>query len=413
MTPQKIAQNANSCRETADFLGKRLIVKDITTDPLWTEFKQLVLSHGLTAYWSEPILSGKGQFFGTFELYFRDARAPNSGELTIIESLARLTSLILERKHLEVAKLKNTKELEYAYYELKRTQARLIQSEKISSLGRMVAGIAHEINNPLSFIHGNLNHAKNYFEDLMELVKLYQQTYPYPTPEIEALISEIDLDFMVGDWSKLLSSMRVGTQRIADIVVSLKNFSRLDEQELKTVDIHEGIDSTLLILQHRLRSEGDCASASAKGDHPEIEVIKNYGQLPKFKCYVSQLNQVFLHILNNSIDALQNKSYPRRITISTEVSNEYCSIVRDKKQHTTSCIVIKIADNGHGMSEETQQRIFDPFFTTKPVGSGTGLGLAISHQIVVEKHRGQIRCISELGQKTEMIVELPLIMSNR
>lgn len=416
---KKFSRNSAS-GETAAYFGKRVIVEDIATDPLCANFKQLALSHGLAACWYEPILSEKGQVLGTFELYFTKARlsaaqhqqrlSPNSGELKIIESLARLISLIIERKHLEAAERQKTQELEQAYSELKRTQSRLIQTEKMSSLGQLVAGIAHEINNPVSFIHGNINHAKNYFQDLMGLVQLYQQTYPHPTPEIETLLSDIELDFIEEDWSKLMTSMRVGTQRIADIVVSLRNFSRLDEKELKSVDIHEGIDSTLLILQHRLRAEGD---------RPEIEVIKDYGQLPKFNCYASQLNQVFLHLLNNAIDVLKSKSSPRMITISTDVVNIQHSIVSDNKQQitnnqqlTTSYIVIKIADNGHGMSEETQQQIFEPFFTTKPVGSGTGLGLAISHQIVVEKHHGRISCLSTLNQGTEMIVELPLIMGN-
>jgi len=404
--------------QSAAYFGKRLIVEDIATDPLWANFKTLTLAHGLAACWSEPILSEKDKVLGTFELYFTEARSPNPRELKVIESLAKLASLIIERKYSETKELKKAQELERAYSELKHTQIKLIQSEKMSSLGRLVAGIAHEFNNPVSFIYGNLNHAKNYFQDLMGLVELYQQTYPNPAPEIQTLISEIELDFMVKDWSKLISSMEVGAERIKQIVLSLRNFSRLDEKELKLVDIHEGIDSTLLILQHRLRSQGDSL---------EIEVIKNYGQLPRLTCYASQLNQVFMHLLNNAIDALQTQPSPRRITISTEVASEHWSIVSDNeqrttnnkqrttnnKQRTTSCILIRIADNGPGMSEETQKRIFDPFFTTKPVGSGTGLGLAISHQIVVEKHQGQISCISELGQKTEMIVEIPLKMANR
>ncbi|MFB8791902.1 MAG: PAS domain S-box protein [Potamolinea sp.] len=413
IAPLRSCPKVDSCSSAAYF-GKRLIVEDIATDPLWANFKELALSYGLAACWSEPIVSEKGKVLGTFELYFTEVRSPNSRELKVIESLAKLASLIIERKYSETKELKKAQELERAYSELKHTQIKLIQSEKMSSLGRLVAGIAHEFNNPVSFIYGNLNHAKNYFQDLMGLVELYQQTYPNPAPEIQTLTSAIELDFMVEDWSKLISSMQVGAERIKQIVLSLRNFSRLDEKELKLVDIHEGIDSTLLILQHRLSSK------EIFTDRPEIEVIKNYGQLPRLTCYASQLNQVFMHLLNNAIDALQTQPSPRRITISTEVVSEHWSIVSDNEQQTTnnkkqttSCILIRIADNGPGMSAETQKRIFDPFFTTKPVGSGTGLGLAISHQIVVEKHQGQISCISELGQKTEMIVEIPLKMANR
>ncbi|HEY9607168.1 MAG TPA: ATP-binding protein, partial [Allocoleopsis sp.] len=310
-------------------------------------------------------------------------------------------------------------QLNLTLQELKRTQAQLIQAEKMSSLGRMIAGVAHEINNPVSFIYGNLTPAREYFRDVISLLELYQHTYPNSTPEIQRLIEEIDLEFLVEDWQKLLHSMQVGAERIEQIVLSLKTFSRLDEADLKRVDIHEGIDNTLLILHHRLRAVGNAG---------EIRVVKNYSQLPLVACYASQLNQVVMNLLDNAIDALENQPEPRVITISTSLSHCQSTAtsdqlavasdqltVRGQKQPTTNneqqptnFVVIRIADNGSGMSEEVRQQMFDPFYTTKPVGSGTGLGLAICHQIVVEKHGGRISCSSTPGQGTEVIVEIPV-----
>lgn len=317
---------------------------------------------------------------------------------------------VTERKQAELREQEKSQQLELALNELKHTQARLIQTEKMSSLGRMVAGIAHEINNPVSFIQGNIAPAYEYFQDLLRLVELYQQTYPHPTAKIKDLLQEIEFDFLAKDWSKLMKSMQVGAERIRQIVLSLRNFSRLDEKELKAVDIHQGIDNTLLILQHRLK---------AVGTRQEIQVIKNYGQIPKVTCYASQLNQVFMNLLSNGIDALAAKPEQRVITISTEVrkgsaTKEQSLVPLQDQNHgdispsQPISLFIRIADNGTGMSQEVQQKIFDPFFTTKPVGNGTGLGLCISHQIVVEKHNGQLSCISVPGQGTEMIVEIPL-----
>ena len=398
-----IGPTVGSCG-TAAYFGKRMIVEDIATNPLWADFKDLALSHGLAACWSEPIISEQSKVMGTFALYFTEVRSPNSRELKIIESLASLTSLIIQRKQSEARELQKTQELEQAYSELKHTQTQLIQAEKLSSLGRMTAGVAHEINNPISFIYGNLKYAKDYFRDLLKLIELYQETYPNSTPEIQTLASDVDLDFIVNDWSKLMTSMEVGAERIHQIVLSLRNFSRLDERELKLVDIHEGLNNTLLILQPRLRAEGD---------RPEIEVIQNYSQLPKITCYASQLNQVFMNLLNNAIDALETKPSSRKITISTSVTSPHPSATNNpqttnNQQQITNCVFIRIADNGYGINEKVRHQIFEPFFTTKPVGSGTGLGLAISHQIVVEKHKGQISCISAPGQGTEMIVEIPM-----
>ncbi|MEH2229269.1 MAG: AAA family ATPase [Nostoc sp.] len=279
-------------------------------------------------------------------------------------------------------------QLESTLEKLYSTQSQLIQSEKMSGLGQLVAGIAHEINNPINFIYGNLQPASEYVASLIELNNLYQELYPQPLPEIAEKIADIELEFISNDLQKLLLSMRVGADRIRKIVLSLRNFSRLDESEIKSVDIHSGIDSTLLILQHRLQSNSK---------HPEIAVIQKYGQLPSVNCYASALNQVFMNIINNAIDALEESDVNRQPTII--IQTEF----REAKK-----VVIRIADNGIGMSESVQNKIFNPFFTTKSIGSGTGLGLSTSYSIVVEKHGGNLSCISAPGEGTEFIIEIPL-----
>ncbi|MEQ8997716.1 MAG: response regulator [Coleofasciculus sp. B1-GNL1-01] len=310
---------------------------------------------------------------------------------------------ISDRKQIELAlRQSETRErqkaqaLQATLKQLKRTQAQLIQTEKMSSLGRIVGGIAHEINNPANFIYGNITYARAYFQDLLKLVQLYQKTYPEPTAEIHQLSKEIDLEFLVEDWHKLIQSMEIGIVRIEKIVRSLKSFSKLDEAHLKPVDIHECIDNTLFILQSRLRSEGN---------RPEIKVIKHYGQLPPVTCYASLLNQVFFNIFDNAIEALDYQPKTRSITIQTELSNPHSTL--------PSSIIIRIKDNGIGMSDKVSQHIFEPFFTTKPVGKGTGLGLAVSHQIVVEKHKGEISCSSALGQGSEFIIKIPRILTTK
>ncbi|HAJ64052.1 MAG TPA: diguanylate cyclase [Cyanobacteria bacterium UBA8543] len=293
--------------------------------------------------------------------------------------------------------LTQAQQLEKALQELQRTQAQLVQSEKMSSLGQLVAGVAHEINNPVSFIYGNLIHAGGYAKDLLSLIQLYQKQYPIPTPEIQSEIEALDLDFLIEDLPKLLDSMKSGAERICEIVSSLRNFSRIAEAERKAVDIHEGLDSTLVILRNRLK---------AHGDSPGIHVIKEYGNLPKVECYAGQLNQVFMNLFSNAIDAIdeQNQSRtpeqiqakPSTIRVCTELLNDHQ-------------VAIRIVDNGPGMTEQVKARLFDPFFTTKPVGTGTGLGLSISYQIVVERHGGQLLCFSELGQGTEFVIQIPSI----
>jgi two-component system, NtrC family, sensor kinase len=281
-------------------------------------------------------------------------------------------------------------ELQTTLKELQETQTQLIQAEKMSSLGQMVAGIAHEINNPTSFIYGNILHLNQYTNDVLNLLQLYQQYYPETNTEINQFIQEIDLDYLQEDLPKLINSLEVGSERIQKIVLSLRNFSRLDESECKLADIHSGIDSTLMILNHRLKVQPHrCA----------IAVSKEYGDLPLIECYPGQLNQVFMNILSNAIDALEeameNNSIQPQIQIRTQ-------------QITPETISIHVIDNALGILETQVAKIFDPFFTTKPVGKGTGLGLSISYQIITDKHNGQLECLSTLSKGTEFIMQIPI-----
>ncbi len=286
---------------------------------------------------------------------------------------------------------KNNK-IQETLQELQDTQIQLIHTEKMSGLGQLVGGVAHEINNPVTFIDGNIAHAKQYTQDLLSLVELYQTHFPEPPIEIEDELETIEIDYLKEDICKIHESMKVGTQRIRDIVLSLRNFSRLDEADFKQVDIHEGIDSTLMIVQNRLK---------LKADSSEIAIIKEYDRLPLVECYPSQLNQALMNILANAIDAIEkeiankDRSFQPKITITTELSDN-------------NRVVIRIADNGCGMSEEVQSKLFDPFFTTKPVGDGTGLGLSITYKIIISKHNGKLSCNSELGKGTEFIIEIPI-----
>ncbi len=295
---------------------------------------------------------------------------------------------LLEKTKIQAA------EIAQALQELKQTQAQLIQGEKMAGLGQLMAGVAHEINNPVNFIFGNLTYIDEYIEDLVKVVHLYRDNVASLPAEIQSKIEGFDLDFIVDDLPKTLESMQVGAERIRQIVLSLRNFSRKDEADLKTVDIHEGLDSTLLILGHRLKPNGE---------YPGIEVIKKYEQLPLLECYPAQLNQVFMNILSNSIDALEQEfstssAKSAKVLLNIEIS----TAVTDGK------VIIKIADNGLGIPEEIKEKIFDPFFTTKEVGKGTGLGLPICYEIIVEKHQGQIQCSSKLGKGTEFLIELPI-----
>ena len=285
--------------------------------------------------------------------------------------------------------------LEQTLQELKTAQAQLIQTEKMSSLGQLVAGVAHEINNPVNFINGNLSYVQEYARDLLEIVHLYQTHYPKPVPAIQSKENAIDLEFLRSDFPKLLNSMEVGTRRICQIVLSLRNFSRMDESDFKVVDIHEGMENTLAILQHRLNKKSDGAT---------INVIREYEQLPPIACYPGQLNQVFMNILTNAIDALEEQAttpsfqacpFPREIIIRTSALD-------------TQWVEISIEDNGVGIPETVRGQIFDPFFTTKPIGQGTGIGLAISYQIITEKHHGRLQCLSKPNRQTKFVIQIPI-----
>lgn len=290
-----------------------------------------------------------------------------------------------------------TSELKQALKNLQQAQLQLIQSEKMSTLGQLVAGVAHEINNPVGFMYGNINHAENYIQDLLKIFKLYQEQIPSPNPAITNLAEEVDLDYLLEDLPQVISSMKVGVERIRQISVSLRTFSRTDSTSKLETNLHEGIDSALLILKYRLKGNEKVLP---------IEVIKDYGDLPLVPCYPGQINQVFTNIIANAIDALEDaylkrnieeiKANSRQIVICTEV---------DPSQNSA---IIRIKDNGLGMSEEIRDRIFDYLFTTKPPEKGTGLGLSISYQIIVEQHHGQLSCISQEGLGTEFVIKIPL-----
>lgn len=332
---------------------------------------------------------GQPIWVDTNKMPLRDATGTVFGILLVTED-------VTERRQAQERLKQQKQNLEQALAELQRTQVQLVQSEKMSVLGNLVAGVAHEINNPVGFVGGNIPLALDYIKDLFGLIDLYQQKYPDPDAAIQDKIEAIDLDFIREDLLKLVNSMREGVNRICDISTSLRTFSRVDSQPI-AYNLHDGIDSTILILKHRLRANRHC---------PAIELVKNYGNLPQVECFPGQLNQVFMNILANAIDALeesnQRRSFediqaqPNRIVVKTECSDDGQSVL------------IRIQDNGIGMAQEVKQKIFNHLFTTKGVGKGTGLGLAIAHQIVVEKHEGAIEVNSRLSEGTEFLITLPV-----
>ncbi len=381
-----------------------------------------------------PILQGE-KLWGLLVAYQNSQpRYWQDEEINLLAQVGVQLGIAIQQAELLEQTRKQAEELTQAFRELQRSQDQLIQREKMAALGQLVAGVAHEINNPVNFIYGNLSHVSEYTQDLLNLLNLYQRYYPNPVPQIQEQVEAIDVEFISNDLPKTLASMKMGSDRIRQLVLSLRTFSRLDEAQMKSVDLHEGIDNTLLILQHRLK---------ANTDLPDIEVIKEYGDLPPVECYPAQLNQVFLNILSNGIDAIEDglgaspSMAPTRaedngkgfLSMDRQQENFYrplpmthnqlpkirirTSAIGDRERGTADRVLIRISDNGPGIPEEVRSRIFDPFFTTKPIGRGTGLGLSISYQIVVEKHRGQLRCIALPEQGTEFQIEIPIKQSDQ
>ncbi len=384
------------------FLNQEIIcINDIYNHSNIDQNTQALLSEfGITSQLLLPVKSNSGEMGAIVCSHCSGERVWSQSEIGLLQAVTDQLAIAIDHAQLynqsraaTLAAQTQAEQLTTTLYQLQQTQSQLIQHEKMSSLGQLVAGVAHEINNPVNFIHGNLTYANEYFEDLIKLVNLYREHYPNPKAEIQELTEEVDLDFLANDLSKLLNSMNMGTNRIREIVLSLRNFSRLDEAEKKLVDIHEGIDNTLLILHHRWKNSGIGLN---------ISIVKEYGKLPLIDCYPGQLNQVFMNILTNAIDALEDSivSHHERLSqpqiqIRTEILDN-------------NFISISFADNGSGMTDEVRSRLFDPFFTTKPVGKGTGLGLSISYQIIVEKHGGILQCFSEPDKGTEFLLKIPV-----
>ncbi|MEG4322088.1 MULTISPECIES: AAA family ATPase [unclassified Microcoleus] len=398
---------------------KDLVLNSAVSNGLFTADPYIVSSQPKSIL-CNPVIY-QGQLTGILYLENNLAAGAFSPErLQVLKVLTSQVAIALENAKLYAQAQEKSQQLEQSLHKLQQTQAQLVQTEKISSLGQLVAGVAHEVNNPVGFISGNLHHANDYVRDLICIVNLYQQHYPNPVSPIVEAAEDIELDYLMEDLPKMLGSMQLGTDRIRDIMQSLRNFSRVDGNDKKSADIHAGIESTLMILQHRLK---------ANAERPAIQVIKEYGDLPAVECYSGQLNQVFMNLLGNAIDALDESNrdrayaeiakHPNIITVCTEVKEssaaDFVTDVADvadvadvRGDKTESFAVIRIKDNGRGMAETTRCKLFDPFFTTKPEGKGTGLGLSISYQIVVEKHGGAIECISEPGKGAEFVITIPL-----
>ncbi|MEC4983764.1 MAG: PAS domain S-box protein [Oscillatoria sp. PMC 1068.18] len=358
-----------------------------------------------------PLATRSGKIGFIMGISVNEERNWQDSEIELLQALSTTVAIAIDQAELyhescenaHKAEIKAT-ELQETLHELQRTQAQLIQSEKMSSLGQMVAGVAHEINNPVNFIYGNISHTLEYCQDLLDLLELYANHYPEPGAKIQQLREEIDCDFIKEDLPKLLDSMKMGANRIRKIVLSLRNFSRIDEADIKAVDIHEGIDNSLLILQNRFKKNLG---------NSQIEVKKEYGNLPLVECYPGELNQVFMNLLSNAIDALEETFAQSRVLLTSSQPSYLTSsatqpTITIRTAVIDSWAIASISDNGKGMSPEVGAKLFDPFFTTKPVGKGTGLGLSISYQIIVEHHGGDLQCISQPGKGAEFLVKIPL-----
>ncbi|WP_375500631.1 GAF domain-containing protein [uncultured Nostoc sp.] len=379
--------------QVGDFAnGKTLVIKDIYSTDDSISYVALIERMEARAYMIVPIFQGE-KLWGLLAAYQNiKPRDWQEDEVDLLMQIGTQLGVGLQQAELLEQTQCQKEELAQTLKELQHTQSQLIQSEKMAGLGQLVAGVAHEINNPISFIYGNITYVTEHTENLFKLLRFYQKQDPKATGEIQKQAAAVDLDFISDDLPKILTSMKMGAERISQLVLSLRSFSRLDETGMKPVDLHEGIDSTLLILQHRLQPQTNSFA---------IEVVKQYSELPPVVCYAAQMNQVFMNLLNNAIDALENS-----VTNEKIIDNPKICIRTEIIEENT--ILIWIADNGCGIPEIVRSRIFEPFFTTKQPGQGTGLGLSISYQIIVQKHGGNIKCVSEPGKGCEFWIEIPM-----
>ncbi|HBE18342.1 MAG TPA: PAS domain-containing protein [Cyanobacteria bacterium UBA11159] len=386
---------------------KPLRIADIRRgSDLAPEMRSLLTDWGIKSGLILPLKTQTGQLGAIICSNASSDRNWSDREVELLQGVVDQLAIAIEHAELfakisasALAAQTQARQLETVLRDLRQTEALLIQTEKMSTIGQMLAGIAHEINNPVNFLTGNLLHAQNSIQDLLNLINYYRQYYPNPVPEIQEYIKDIELDFLTEDLPKMMSSMQMGADRINEIIVSLRNFSRTDPDEMNPADIHEGIDSTLLILRNRMKP---C------GNYPGITLIKEYGNLPPVECYIGQLNQVFMNIISNSIDALEELRCKEENTRKNNTNYLEPTIWIRTELLDNNQVVIRIRDNGPGIPKTILNRLFDPFFTTKPLGKGTGLGLSISQQIIVEKHGGVLECISEPGKGTEFLISIPL-----
>ncbi len=390
--------------------GQRLLKQEIiqiqsiyTNTELDDLSRDLLAERGFTSQILVPIKTRSQKLGVIVAAHCQGSRPWIADEVELLQAVANQLAIAIDQAELFDSAQANAADakaqalqLKNALADLQKTQSQLIQTEKMSSLGQLVAGVAHEINNPVNFIYGNLNYTNRFVQNLLSLIKLYRQYYPEPIPEIASFLEEIDFAFLQEDLPKMMTSMKIGAERIRQIVLSLRNFSRTDQEGRKPFNIHEGLDSTLLILQNRFK---------AFGDRPAINLTKHYGDIPMVNAYAGQLNQVFMNILSNAIDAIDEGANDRNLVNEISIITELTPPLSDDQQ---PMVIIRIIDNGAGIPENICKKLFDPFFTTKPIGKGTGLGLSISYQIIVEKHQGRLECFSTIDKGTEFQIAIPI-----